>query len=192
MTMKKKVVALVLVCVLVFGIAVGGTLAWLMDKTESIKNTFTVGDVDIELTETKGADIANGKEFKVVPGAEVEKDPTVTVKANSENCWLFVKVEKSTNFDNYVDVVMAEGWTQIGTTGVFYREVTTSVEDQPFSVLKGDKVTGDQNATKTMYDTLGKGGDPIPEITFTAYAVQKTAASTAAEAWDLAQVEANY
>ena len=53
--MKKKVwlsaaaIALVLCC------AVGGTLAWLSAKTDPINNTFTVGDISIQLAELDGS-----------------------------------------------------------------------------------------------------------------------------------------
>ncbi len=49
--MKKKTLALLLVLVMIFGISVGGTIAYLTDK-ETVTNTFTVGDVKIKLTET--------------------------------------------------------------------------------------------------------------------------------------------
>ena len=43
----------VLALVLVIGCAVGGTAAWLATKSDSIVSTFTYGDINIELTETK-------------------------------------------------------------------------------------------------------------------------------------------
>ena len=49
--MKKKI-ALLMACVMAFGIAVGGTLAWLTDTTGEVKNTFTDSDINITLTET--------------------------------------------------------------------------------------------------------------------------------------------
>ena len=88
--MKKKTLALVLALTLLVAGVVGGTLAWLTDQTAEVKNTFTVGDINIGLTETT-------TDYKMVPGNTIAKDPTVTVKANSEACWLFVKVTESTN-----------------------------------------------------------------------------------------------
>ena len=84
--MKKKTLALVLALTLLVAGVVGGTLAWLTDQTAEVKNTFTVGDINIGLTETTA-------DYKMIPGNTIAKDPTVTVKANSEACWLFVKVE---------------------------------------------------------------------------------------------------
>lgn len=71
---------------LVVGCAVGGTIAWLTATTEPVVNTFTYGKIKIELTETTGT------EYKIIPGVNISKDPKVTVKADSEACWLFVKV----------------------------------------------------------------------------------------------------
>ena len=50
--MKKRTVALVLAIVLVFAVAVGGTVAYLT-STANVKNTFTVGSVNIKLDEAK-------------------------------------------------------------------------------------------------------------------------------------------
>ena len=69
-----KALALVLVVVLLFGGALGGTLAWLTAKTDTVTNTFTVGDINIDLTETT-------TDYKLVPGNTIAKDPTVTVKS---------------------------------------------------------------------------------------------------------------
>ena len=93
--MKKKLLIPIMILILVIG-AVGGTLAWLTDKTDPVTNTFTVGNVDITLAET------TGKTYKMVPGQTITKYPKVTVEAGSEECWLFVKIEKSTNYDNFM------------------------------------------------------------------------------------------
>ena len=50
-----KALALVLAVVLLVGAAIGGTVAWLTDKTGDVVNTFTVGNIDIELAESTGS-----------------------------------------------------------------------------------------------------------------------------------------
>ena len=162
--MKKKVLSIVAV-VLVLCCAIGGTLAWLTDKTASVKNTFTVGDINIELTETT-------TNYKMVPGNTISKDPKVTVKANSEACWLFVKVEKSANFDSFMTYDMA---------GVYYREVAATTAATDFSVLKGDSVSVKDTVTKADLNALTQ--NTFPTLTFTAYAVQKDNVADAATAW---------
>lgn len=170
--MKKKTLALVLALTLLVAGVVGGTLAWLTDRTAEVKNTFTVGDINIDLTETT-------RDYKMVPGNKLDKNPTVTVKANSEACWLFVKVTESENLNNFITYAIAEGWTELE-SGVYYREVSASNADQTFPVLKDDAVTVNNTVTKAM---LTADGFTNPTLTFKAYAIQKDHFTTAAAAW---------
>lgn len=172
--MKKKTLALVLALTLLVAGVVGGTLAWLTDQTAEVKNTFTVGDINIGLTETT-------TDYKMVPGNTIAKDPTVTVKANSEACWLFVKVTESTDLKDFITYAIAEGWTALpGVDGVYYREVPASAADQTFSVLAGDAVTVKSDVTRTMLETAKTDA---PTLTFKAYAIQKDHFATADAAW---------
>lgn len=172
--MKKKTLALVLALTLLVAGVVGGTLAWLTDQTAEVKNTFTVGDINIDLTETT-------TDYKMVPGNTIAKDPTVTVKANSEACWLFVKVTESTDLKDFITYAIAEGWTALpGVDGVYYREVPASAADQTFSVLAGDAVTVKSDVTRTMLETAKTDA---PTLTFQAYAIQKDHFATADAAW---------
>lgn len=182
----KTLVAL-LSLVLLLGCSLGGTLAWLSDSTDPVINTFTVGDIKIKLTETQ-------REYKIVPGVDIDKDPKVTVEANSEACWLFVKVDEAYWPDfkdgdaRKVDYAIAGGWTKL--TGVednvYYRQVSASTEDQTFPVLAGDTVTVSSTLTKGEVQGIGTGED-APTLTFTAYAVQQEGVDTAEEAWNIAQ-----
>lgn len=172
--MKKKALALVLALTLLVAGIVGGTLAWLTDQTAEVKNTFTVGDINIGLTETT-------TDYKMVPGNTIAKDPTVTVKANSEACWLFVQVTESTDLKDFITYAIAEGWTALpGVDGVYYREVPASAADQTFSVLAGDAVTVKSDVTRTMLETAKTDA---PTLTFKAYAIQRDHFATADAAW---------
>lgn len=107
---KKTVSVKFLMClfavVLLLSFAIGGTIAWLTSQTDPVKNTFTVGNIQITLKEHVLD--ANGKhkdpeEFtttglqniKMVPGRVIEKDPVVTVLAGSEECYVRVLVKIS-------------------------------------------------------------------------------------------------
>lgn len=178
-----KLVVAMLAVTLLIGCAIGGTVAWLTAKTDPVVNTFTYGDIDIELNETKPAN----REAKIIPGVDIEKNPKVTVKANSEACWLFVKVEKAGTFvTNKVTYSIAGGWTQGDGTNipanVYYREVGAVTADTDFAVLKDNKVTVSDTLTKEDIKNITTN----PTLTFTAYAVQKDAAQTAADAWAIA------
>ena len=178
--MKKKSLALLLAIALVVVGVVAGTVAWLTDKTPSVTNTFTTSDINIELKETKN-------NFQMIPGWNIEKDPKVTVKAGSEACYLFVKLEKSADFDTFMTYEMAEGWTALpGNDGVFYREVAAATADTTYEVLRDNQVTVKDEVTKAQMNALT--ADTYPTLTVTAYASQlyknNTEKFTAAEAWD--------
>lgn len=84
---KKHLILGILAVVLVAGLAIGGTLAFLTDSA-SVTNKFTVGDIDITLTEPEYPD---PEPTGNVPGDSYPKDPTVTgVKGTS---YVRLKVE---------------------------------------------------------------------------------------------------
>ena len=172
-----KTFVAMLALVLVIGCAVGGTVAWLTAQTDSVVNTFTYGDINIDLKETTGND------YKIIPGVDIEKDPKVIVKANSEACWLFVKVKKEGTFvTNKVTYFIADDWKKLnGTENVYYREVDAATTDLEFNVLKNNKVTVSEKLTKAEVKNIT--AENQPKLTFTAYAVQKEGITDAATAW---------
>lgn len=182
-TVSIKIAALIAAIVLVIGCTAGGTVAWLVSKPNAITNVFTVGNINATLTETKTA-------FKIVPGVDIDKDPVATVKANSEDCYLFVQLtEKNwpafTETDNTTRKVkydIADGWTELE-DGVYYREVTKSGKDQVFHVLQDDKVTVSSTLTKEEANAI----TGTPKLTVAVYAVQKEGMASAADAWEKAK-----
>ena len=178
--MKKKVLSIVAV-VLVLCCAIGGTLAWLTDKSEVVTNTFAPSNIKIELKENTGT------QYKMVPGQTIAKDPAAKVLAGSEECWLFVKLEKSENFDTFMTYEMANGWEEVtGAPGVYARKVLTANFGTAYSVLKGDQVTVKGTVNEGMMNGLTTAN--YPTLTITAYASQlhKNATETfsASEAWN--------
>lgn len=93
--MKKKIVTLSLIAALAVT-AIGGTLAYFVD-TDSKTNTFTVGNVDIELTEPKWDDAGSKDAPEVYPGEALAKDPTVE-NIGKNPCFVRVSV---TNLDQF-------------------------------------------------------------------------------------------
>ena len=187
--MKKKATIAVTALLLVLCFAIGGTLAWLKAETKPVVNTFTYGDINIDLSESENLNL------KMIPGNDITKDPKVTVEANSEACWLFVKVEKSDNYADYLaNYTIADGWNELdGVAGVYYREVdaTTAKDGTSYQVLKGNTVTVLDSVEKSDMEAIKKGATAKPTLTFTAYAVQldgfnattNTEAQNAALAW---------
>lgn len=205
-----KAMSLILAVVLIVGLTVGGTLAWLTDTTSEVENTFTVGNIDIELAESVDTDQDGKASFKIIPGSSETKDPKVTVKANSEACYVFVTVTEVNNVAvaaigdkaavPYVTYSIDSGWTELtsaasGNTKVYYRTQNATTSDVPYSVLTGDSVSYSTDLTKTEIDKLYNNDGTVntgvlPKLTFKAYAVQQsngTATFTVEQAWDIAQ-----
>ena len=158
--------------------SIAGTVAWLTDTTQEVKNTFTVGDINITLAET------TGNAYHIVPGVDIAKNPKVTVEADSEACWLFVKITEE-NWDKVVatgdiSYTVADGWTELE-DGVYYRAVAASTANQPFDVLKDNKIVVTGNLTKTEAAELK---EMSISLTFQAYAIQQEKFETAADAWE--------
>ncbi len=199
--MKKKVLIAVCALVLVIVVAIGGTVAWLTDSTDELTNTFTYGDINISLWEHKlNADgtldtatkVSTGQTgFKMIPGNSIAKNPTVTVEAGSEDCWLFVQITESEvpDFDAFMTYSVdtsSTGWTQHG-VGVYYRKVSSNDINQDFAILQANQVTVNETVTKEMLNALTPdGGTPTyPTLSFRAYAVQQDSFETVDEAWSL-------
>lgn len=106
-TKTKKAIALALCAVMLIAGTALTTVAYLTDS-ESVNNTFTVGKIGITLDEALvneyGQPINNEddqnvvvlenaprvaeNDYKLIPGMPYTKDPTVTVAADSEECYV--------------------------------------------------------------------------------------------------------
>lgn len=143
-------------------IAGTGAFAYLTD-IENETNTFTVGEVNIELTEPEW-DEENGKD--ITPNKVIEKDPTVT-NIGVNDAYIFVEVEIPYAVSVDVDTEIAgddgtktrvtdpelftytvnEGWAEVGTpVKDADREVVKHVyayakDNVMTAVAKGDSVT---------------------------------------------------
>ena len=208
--MKKKSLALLLSVVLVLGVVAGGSLAWLTDKTDDVKNVFAPSDINITLQEhtydaekdeltatvtTEGVD-----NYKMIPGWTIPKDPSLTVKKDSEDCWLFIKVEEkggivtvgetSHSFDSFIAYsIDNNNWTALDETnhpGVYYCYAKDIEADRNIKILgagsytyngvayswKRQEVLTKPEVTKEMMNALNAYGAEKPTLIFTAYASQ--------------------
>lgn len=184
MKTARKALLLALCAILLVGATVMGTLAYLT-STQTVTNTFTVGRVAITLDEAKvtpdgmivpGADRVTENQYHLVPGHGYTKDPTVHVADDSEDCWLFVKVENGIA-DIEADPTIASqmaanGWMLLEGYGVYYRGATNMGGDD-VPVFGTFTVSGD--ADVSAYTDA--------EIKVIAYAIQADGFATAAEAW---------
>lgn len=109
MKTKSKALLLTLCAVLLVAASVLGTMAYLTSSAE-VKNTFTVGKVEIKLDEAKvnadgipeeGAARVTANSYKLMPGTTYTKDPTVTVLNGSEESYVRMKV----TFNNATKII---------------------------------------------------------------------------------------
>lgn len=202
--MKRKTFALALAAVLLVGAAVGGTLAWLTDTTETIQNHFTIGNLDITLQETDelipsqttvldADDVAQKhSNYQMIPGGPaMAKDPTVVVKKldNGANvdAYVFVKLTATPDMDTvkkYLDFEIAGSWKLVdGQTDVWYTTVSAADvadADKTIPVLTDNQVTVKSTVTNAMMEAVGANG---LDLTFQAYAIQQTGFDTPELAW---------
>ena len=178
------------------GRGVGGTFAWLTSKSEAVVNTFTIGDITIDLKESEvntdgflkyptatdgnWDSLVKAEGYKFVPGLDLNKNPTVRVDKGSEACWLFVKIEESANWPEKATYGTASGWTLVsGTTNVYYKSVEANdvaTANGYYPILNNDEIVVADTLTKA--DVTGSA-----TLTFTAYAIQKATFATAEAAW---------
>ena len=124
--MKKKILALCLVLALALTAIGGATLAYFTD-TDDATNTFTVGNVSIDLTEPKWDASGSADAPEVYPGEPLAKDPTVT-NDGANPCFVRISVEGLDCLGNagdityrtdYVDGKLGDNW-KLHTDGYFY------------------------------------------------------------------------
>ena len=133
--MKKKILALCLVVALAATAIVGGTLAYFTDNANAT-NTFTVGNVDITLTEPNWNSSGSQDAPEVYPGEALAKDPTVT-NSGVNPCFVRIKVEGLDCLGNagmityktdYVPGKLGDNWV-LHTDGYFYYNKVLAVDE---------------------------------------------------------------
>ena len=201
-----KGLAVLLALTLLVGAAVGGTVAWLTSTTNEVTNTFTTSDISITLEET-GIDTNGDKSYKMVPGHTHSKNPKVTVAAGSEDCYVFVEVNKSATFDTYMASAIDAEWTLLK-DNIYYMIFTAdsgNTKGTAYSILgAGSYVVDEENNIKLEWDKdevvtrhdvtkamMEAVKDENPTISFKAYAIQywkdQETPFTLTEAWALAK-----
>lgn len=192
MRTKTKALVLALCAVLLVVTTVFVTMAYLTSQ-DTVQNTFTVGEVTISLDEldvddddvltdnkeytkdgiTTIRDKAN--EYKLIPGKTYTKDPTIHVGANSEPCYLFVKVENGlvnveADTNTIASQITANGWYPVnGTSDVYYYGTVNSI----IAVNGGqDKVVFSEFTIDDSVEADSFAEYATKEIKVTAYAIQ--------------------
>ena len=175
MKSKKKVFMTVLCAAALVVASVLGTMAFL---TSNVAITLDEAKVTDAGNPVEGADRVKANIYKLIPGHEYTKDPTVHVTANSEDSWVFIKVEDGLaaieDDTTVADQITGNGWTALdGVAGVYYKEYSSSTAATDLVVFETFKVKGD--ADVAQYANA--------KIDVTAYAIQKDGFTTPAAAW---------
>ncbi len=195
MKSTSKAILLALCAVMLVASTVFGTLAYLT-STDEVVNTFTVGNVKITLDETDvdingvkdGETRVKANDYKLMPGHSYIKDPIVHIDANSEDCWIFVKIENGiADIEDTTTVaaqMTAKGWTPVaeGSNIYAYKEIVKAGAD--VVVFENFKIKGDSVDNTTLAAYKGK------TIVVTAYAIQADGFTTAEAAWTAAGSQA--
>lgn len=207
MQTTNKVLLMLLCAVVPVAGSVFGTMAYLTDN-DAATNTFTVGQVHMKLDEAKvnpdgtyvtdNSNRVTENEYHLIPGHTYIKDPTIHISDDSEECYLFVRVENSirnieTNEEGKTIAEQMEDLGWVAVDGVDNVYVLVKGEDaDKYAVSKGadvvvfesftidgDTVDNDKIAKydSEQYDTM---------ITVAAYAVQTAGFEnqTPGEIWD--------
>lgn len=167
---KKKLITMLSAVALVGVIGVGSTLAYFTDN-DAANNVVTMGHVDIELKEPKFAEANENNTIEnVVPNQTITKDPTITVVAGSESCYLRAIVEISDTLSDeqaaelLENINIGEDWV-LSTDGYYYYQ------------NKVEKAA--ENQTVVLFDTVvipELWGNEVADISFeinvTAEAIQ--------------------
>ena len=179
---KVQIIILLFLGIVFLGKITNGKYAWLSGKTKFLNSSFTYGDIKISIDDSN-----DSGDYEIMPGTKITKDTSVIVSAKSEDCWLYVKIDKSDNFDEFMTYEIDDGWNMLGNEkNVYYREVSKMSSDQEFGVIKNNLINVKSELTKQM---LGSISENYPTLTVTAYAVQRDkdieTLNNASDAWQL-------
>jgi predicted ribosomally synthesized peptide with SipW-like signal peptide len=123
--MKKKIFAIAFAAILAVTAITGASLAYLTDEEEAT-NVFTVGNVDIELTEPNWDATGEEEAKDVYPGEPLAKDPTVE-NVGKNPCFVRISVSALDQFAEEYNGAMITYRTDyvegaLGTDWVYYDE----------------------------------------------------------------------
>lgn len=209
--MKKFKALLVVACALLLVAAsVFGTMAYLT-STDEVKNTFTVGKVNIKLDEAKantdgslveGADRVKANSYKLLPGHTYHKDPMVTVLSGSESS--YVKMTVTFSKANELDAIFAPNganltsifngydaanWIAKGNT----KDATADTRTYEFWYKEAIGAPTADVALDALFDSITVPGTITGDqlktiegmtITVNAYAIQADGFANAETAWE--------
>ena len=178
---KTKLLTTLGAVALIGAIGVGSTFAYLTAETNTVKNTFTVGNVSFDdlnggLTESlvkRGTDgkyfdadeagkwtVTENKYENLVAGEDLYKDPTVHIAANSEDCYVYAKIV-NTNPD--LTITYSGDWKDVTEAYKAAKNITGKIEYVVYA--KKDMVKKSTEVTNSTIFTNVKVGDTVTGTT---------------------------
>ncbi len=192
----KKALALALCAVMLVAGTALTTIAYLTSK-DSVTNTFTVGKVNITLDEkivdeygnpTQDKDgntrTSEGNEYKLVPAVTYEKDPTVTVLADSEQCYvrMILTVNNIANLKTGIknNTVTVDNYEVFLLENLCKNKDNNSTWNKAWEMFKYTEEEGKgiyEFRYNTVVDTRDKEAEVLPAL-FTHFTVPSTVTET--------------
>lgn len=197
MKTKSKALLLALCAVLLVAASVLGTMAYLTSQ-DQVTNTFTVGKIAITMDEANvdeygtpidGAIRVDNNAYKLIPGKTYVKDPEIHVAANSEDSYIFVRIQNGlaayeAENNKIAQQILNKGWVAVpNTTDVFYKEYTKN------SAVVDIEVFDSFTIATSCKQTDANWNDSIQPVVVTAYAIQKEAMTSVEGAWAIVYAE---
>lgn len=149
--MKKKIISLCLVTALFVLVTTGASLAYFTDK-DAKTNTFTLGNVDIELNEEQWA-----QPNAAVPDVEYAKDPVVK-NIGKNDAWIRVDVTLS-DAGAFTDAARAHQITDLATIFAGHDETKWTLAGTPLYDQEADTLTYSYYYNTVL--TAGVSTDPL-------------------------------
>lgn len=176
MNTKKKILSIALAASLAAVAVVGSSLAYFTDTDEK-DNVYTIGNVDIVLSEPGWDATGEDEAQDMYPGEAVAKDPTVT-NVGANPCFVRVKVEglgdDFTYRTKFQDNKLGDGWSYNAEDEYFY-----------YAKILGTATLPDYSSQTTpLFDQIvlntnvENGNGEAGHIVVTAEAVQAQGAKT--------------
>ncbi len=168
---KRNLITCVVALVLVAALGIGATLAYLTDS-ESAKNTFTTGNVKIDLVEPHwNPDNAQDLE----PGDIITKDPAM-VNTGKNDAYMLLKVEgvdamRAQDFEVYFD---DDNWVLVDATGKVVAPTMVAAADSETGKEEAQLVDGYYVYVGTTEGVVAAGEATAPlftEVRYTTKAV---------------------
>jgi len=200
-----KALMLVAAFVLVVGISVTGTLAWLTAQTPEVKNTFTSAELfadptnDFTLWEHEATDTdkdgryelnnqkeVTGNTYDILPGVNISKNPTVDVVNLEEHAYLYIKVTGTlpAGMSYSID---SSNWEQLTGSNNVWVYKGANAENNVIKASDDSKKSFTANILtdqQIVVDSSYNGTADDITLTFNAYMVQATGnGDNAAAAW---------